>query len=128
MLELDVGVTKDNKVIVMHDTTVDGKTNGHGNVSSLTLRQVRRLDAAYWFAPRADEHYSHELPRPYRFRGIATGKRKPPTGYRASDFRVPTLSEVMRVPAPPINVEIKDARPTRRLPSTCATPKSWPGS
>ena len=81
MLELDVGVTKDNKVIVMHDTTVDGKTNGRGNVSSLTLRQIKKLDAAYWFAPRADEHYSHELPRrAYRFRGIATGKRKPPEG------------------------------------------------
>ena len=32
MLELDIGVTKDDKVIVMHDTTVDGKTNGHGTV------------------------------------------------------------------------------------------------
>src|SRR5512132_2791134 len=53
MLELDTGVTRDNKVIVMHDTTVDGKTNGHGTVSSKTLRQLRKLDAAYWFAPRA---------------------------------------------------------------------------
>ena len=33
MLELDVGVSKDGKVIVMHDTTVDGKTNGHGTVA-----------------------------------------------------------------------------------------------
>ena len=113
MLELDVGVTKDNRVVVMHDTTVDGKTNGRGNVSSLTLRQIKRLDAAYWFAPRADEHYSHELPRrAYRFRGIATGKRKPPKGYRASDFRVPTLAEVMRAfPHTPINVEIKGRTP-----------------
>ena len=53
MLELDIGVTKDNKVIVMHDTTVDGKTNGHGTVASKTLAQIKRLDAAYWFAPRA---------------------------------------------------------------------------
>ena len=51
MLELDIGVTKDGKVIVMHDTTVDGKTNGHGTVSSKTLKQMKRLDAAYWFAP-----------------------------------------------------------------------------
>ena len=76
MLELDIGVTKDGKVIVMHDTTVDGKTNGHGTVASKTLRQIRRLDAAYWFAPAASEHYSHTLPRrSYRFRGIATGRR-----------------------------------------------------
>src|SRR5919112_1001279 len=73
MLELDVGVTKDGKVVVMHDTTVDGKTNGRGTVASKTLRQIKRLDAAYWFAPRASEHYSHDLVRKaYRFRGIAT--------------------------------------------------------
>jgi glycerophosphoryl diester phosphodiesterase len=61
MLKLDIGVTKDGKVVVMHDTTVNGKTNGHGTVSSKTFRQIRRLDAAYWFAPRAVNHYSHHL-------------------------------------------------------------------
>ena len=109
MLELDIGATRDNKVIVMHDTTVDGKTNGSGTVSSKTLAQIKRLDAAYWFAPKADEHYSHDLRRSaYRFRGVATGHRRPPKGYRAADFRVPTLREVMRAfPRTPINVEIK---------------------
>ncbi|MBN1529871.1 MAG: hypothetical protein JW895_12480 [Thermoleophilaceae bacterium] len=113
MLELDIGVTKDDKVIVMHDTTVDGKTNGTGNVSSLTLRRIKRLDAAYWFAPKAESHYSHELrASAYSFRGIATGRRKPPRGYRRSDFRVPTLREVMRAfPHTPINVEIKGRTP-----------------
>ncbi len=113
MLELDIGVTKDNKVIVMHDTTVDGKTNGTGNVSALTLRQLKRLDAAYWFAPRAEEHYSHDLPRrAYHFRGIATGKRKPPRGFTSADFRVPTLAQVMRAfPRTPINIEIKGRTP-----------------
>ena len=113
MLELDVGVTKDNKVIVMHDTTVDGKTNGHGTVASKTLKQIRRLDAAYWFAPRASEHYSHELARrAYRFRGVATGRRKPPKGFTAKDFRVPTLAEVLKAfPRTPINIEIKGRTP-----------------
>ena len=114
MLELDVGVTKDNQVIVMHDTTVDGKTNGTGNVSSLTLRQIKRLDAAYWFAPKAESHYSHSLPASaYKFRGIATGKKRPPRRFRAKDFRVPTLRQVMRAfPHTPINVEIKGRTPT----------------
>ena len=113
MLELDIGVTKDNKVIVMHDTTVDGKTNGHGTVSSKTFRQMKKLDAAYWFAPRASEHYSHDLSRrAYRFRGVATGKRKPPKGFTAKDFRVPTLAEVLKAfPRTPINVEIKGRTP-----------------
>lgn len=113
MLELDVGVTRDGVVIVMHDTTVDGKTNGHGTVRSKTLRQMRRLDAAHWFAPRAAEHYSHALaPRAYRFRGIATGKQPPPKGFAASDFKVPTLAQVLRAfPRTPINVEIKGRTP-----------------
>jgi len=98
---------------VMHDTTVDGKTNGHGTVASKTLRQVKRLDAAYWFAPRAGEHYSHELARrAYRFRGVATGRREPPRGFRAADFRVPTLAQVLKAfPRTPINVEIKGRTP-----------------
>jgi glycerophosphoryl diester phosphodiesterase len=113
MLELDVGVTKDGAVVVMHDTTVDGKTNGHGTVRSKTLRQIRRLDAAYWFAPRAAEHYSHELPRrAYRFRGIATGRKSPPRGFSARDFKVPTLARVLRAfPRVPINIEIKGRTP-----------------
>jgi glycerophosphoryl diester phosphodiesterase len=113
MLELDIGVTRDDRVVVMHDTTVDGKTNGRGTVSSKTLRQIKRLDAAYWFAPRAREHYSHELPRSaYRFRGVARGRARPPRGFRAADFRVPTLREVLRAfPHTPINIEIKGRTP-----------------
>jgi glycerophosphoryl diester phosphodiesterase len=113
MLELDIGVTRDGKVIVMHDTTVNGKTNGRGTVASKTLRQIKRLDAAYWFAPRAANHYSHSLPRrAYRFRGIATGRREPPRGFRRSDFRVPTLARVLRAfPRIPINIEIKGRTP-----------------
>src|SRR5947208_12695702 len=49
MLELDIGVTKDGQVVVMHDTTVDRITNGHGTVASKTLAQIQRLDGAYWF-------------------------------------------------------------------------------
>ena len=113
MLELDIGVTRDGKVIVMHDTTVNGKTNGRGTVASKTLKQIKRLDAAYWFAPRASDHYSHSLPRrAYRFRGIATGRREPPRGFRAGDFRVPTLRQVLRAfPRTPINIEIKGRTP-----------------
>ncbi|HEV3375648.1 MAG TPA: glycerophosphodiester phosphodiesterase family protein [Thermoleophilaceae bacterium] len=113
MLELDVGVTKDNKVVVLHDTTVDRTTNGRGTVASKTLWQIKRLDGAYWFAPRARDHYSHDLPRrAYRFRGIATGRAEPPTGFKAADFRVPTLKQVSKAfPRTPINVEIKGRTP-----------------
>jgi glycerophosphoryl diester phosphodiesterase len=113
MLELDVGVTRDGKVIVMHDTTVNRTTNGHGTIASKSLRQMKRLDAAYWFAPRAEDHYSHDLARrAYRFRGVATGRREPPRGFTAKDFRVPTLAQVLRAfPRTPINIEIKGRTP-----------------
>ena len=108
MLELDVGVTKDGQVVVMHDTTVDRTTNGHGTVASFTLKQLRKLDAAYWFSGGSNA-YRHDRARSaYRLRGVATGKRKPPKGFTAADFRVPTLKEVLRAfPHTPINVEIK---------------------
>jgi glycerophosphoryl diester phosphodiesterase len=112
MLELDVGVTSDGKVVVSHDTTLDRTTDGHGTIASHTLRQVKRLDGAYWFA-KGDDAYRHDRARSaYKLRGIATGKRKPPNGFTAADFRVPALTEVMRAfPHTPINIEIKGRTP-----------------
>jgi glycerophosphoryl diester phosphodiesterase len=109
MLELDVGVAADDQVVVMHDTTVDRVTNGTGTIASHTLKQIRKLDGAYWFSPSKGDAYRHDRQaKSYIWRGVATGKRKPPKGYKASDFRVTTLSEVLRVfPHTPINVEIK---------------------
>jgi glycerophosphoryl diester phosphodiesterase len=108
MLELDVGVTKDDQIIVMHDTTVDRVTNGHGTIASKTLKQIKKLDGAYWFRGGSDA-YKHGLKaRAYKFRGVATGKRKPPKGFKRSDFRVATLAEVLKAfPKTPINIEIK---------------------
>jgi len=117
MLELDVGVTKDNQVIVMHDTTVDRITNGTGLVSTLTLKQIRKLDGAYWFSGGASA-YKHDLKASaYRFRGIATGKRKPPKGFKRSDFGVTTLKDVIKAfPKTPINIEIKGRTKTEAIP------------
>src|SRR5258708_17028145 len=44
-VELDVRRTKDGKLVLMHDRTVDGKTNGHGAVSDMTFDEIRALDA-----------------------------------------------------------------------------------
>ncbi|WP_457208919.1 glycerophosphodiester phosphodiesterase family protein, partial [Nocardioides sp. P5_C9_2] len=52
MIELDVQSTRDKQLVVLHDATVDETTDGTGKVEDLTLRQVRRLDAAHWFVPR----------------------------------------------------------------------------
>ncbi len=44
-LEIDVRVTKDNELVVIHDPTVDRTTNGTGKVIDLTLAQLKALDA-----------------------------------------------------------------------------------
>ena len=109
MLELDVGVTRDGEVVVMHDTTVNRTTDGRGTIASHALRQMRALDGAYWFARGRSDPYRHGLARrAYRLRGVATGKRRPPRGFTRKDFRVPTLREVLRAfPGTPITVEVK---------------------
>lgn len=49
-IEVDVALTADRHPVLMHDATVDRTTNGQGRLSSLTLAEVRRLDAGSWFA------------------------------------------------------------------------------
>jgi glycerophosphoryl diester phosphodiesterase len=107
MLELDVHSTADGKLVVIHDATVDRTTNGSGRVVDMTLRRLRRLDAAYNFV-RGRNAVPDQPPEAYPFRGVRTGDRKPPKGYRKRDFRIPTLAEVFRrFPDVPINIEIK---------------------
>lgn len=41
MVEFDISQTKDGKFIVMHDKTIDRTTNGKGEISKLTYKQVK---------------------------------------------------------------------------------------
>jgi glycerophosphoryl diester phosphodiesterase len=52
MIELDVRFSKDGQVVVIHDDTLDRTTNGRGEVSDYTLRELKQLDAGSWFAPQ----------------------------------------------------------------------------
>ena len=81
MIELDVTITDDRKVVVIHDDTLDRTTNGKGLVGYFTLEEIKQLDAGKWFAPR----FSGE--------------------------RVPELAEVMKLTAGRcmVNIEIKES-------------------
>ena len=48
MIELDVQMTKDNQLVIMHDETVNRTTNGRGRVRELTLTEIKKLDAGKW--------------------------------------------------------------------------------
>jgi glycerophosphoryl diester phosphodiesterase len=89
-LELDVHMTRDGHIVVIHDAAVDRTTNGSGAVSQMTLDELRRLDAGHNFSPDGGPT------RPYRGRGV----------------RVPTLGEVLtEFPGVAVNIEIKASTP-----------------
>lgn len=50
-VELDVTLTRDRRVVVLHDDTVDRTTDGKGAVADMTLGELKRLDAGAWFDP-----------------------------------------------------------------------------
>ena len=50
-VELDVQLTRDDHIVVIHDDTVDRTTDGQGRVADFTLDELRTLDAGGWLAP-----------------------------------------------------------------------------
>jgi len=48
-IETDVRVTRDNVIILMHDSNVQRTTNGTGEVTDLTWNYIKNLDAGSWF-------------------------------------------------------------------------------
>ena len=89
-LEIDVHMTRDGEIVVIHDETVDRTTGGSGAAAGMTLGDLRALDAGYRFSP--DGGRTH----PFRGRGV----------------RVPTLAEVYEeFPTTYLNIDIKKPRP-----------------
>lgn len=46
-IELDVHLTKDNQLVVIHDETIDRTSNGKGFVSTYTYEQLKKYDFSY---------------------------------------------------------------------------------
>ncbi len=49
MVEIDVLLSRDKEVVVIHDDTLERTTDGTGSVAGRTLEEIRRLDAGSWF-------------------------------------------------------------------------------
>jgi glycerophosphoryl diester phosphodiesterase len=93
MLDLDVHMSRDGVLVVIHDDSVDRTTNTKGKVKDLTLEQLQRLDAG-WYWPQ----YSKETD-PHPFRGLG--------------IRIPALEEVLKAfPNMPMTIEIKQQEPS----------------
>jgi glycerophosphoryl diester phosphodiesterase len=90
VLEMDVRITRDHQLVVIHDSTVDRTTDGTGPVADYGLSELRSLDAGFHWSP--DHGGSYPL--------------------RAVGIRIPALREVFDAfPETRMNIEIKDTRP-----------------
>ncbi|QHJ70409.1 glycerophosphodiester phosphodiesterase [Planococcus halotolerans] len=49
-VEIDVHLTKDREIVVIHDEKVNRTTDGKGYIKDMTLSEVRKLDAGSWFS------------------------------------------------------------------------------
>jgi len=52
MLELDVRLSRDDQVLVLHDRTLQRTTTGNGRARNYDLEELKQLDAGSWFDPR----------------------------------------------------------------------------
>jgi glycerophosphoryl diester phosphodiesterase len=51
-IELDAMLSADQRLVVIHDDTLDRTSNGHGKVGEMPLTALRELDAGTWFSPK----------------------------------------------------------------------------
>jgi glycerophosphoryl diester phosphodiesterase len=95
VIETDVHATKDGELVVFHDVNVERTTDGAGPLGSLTLAELKRLDAAYRFSPDGGRSF------PLRGSGVV----------------VPTLREVFEaLPQMRFNIEPKQSVPSLAAP------------
>lgn len=79
-IELDVHLTADRELVVIHDETIDRTSNGSGYVKDYTLQELRAFDFGSWFSSEFE------------------------------DERIPTLGEILELLAGTnhrINIELK---------------------
>ena len=101
-IELDVHATRDGRLVVGHDPTVDRTTDRSGAIADLTYDELALLDNAYWWAPGADVSPGLS-PEAYPFRGLA------PKNHR---FGIALLEEVLEeFPGVVLNLDIKQTAP-----------------
>ena len=90
VFELDVHLTRDGEVVVMHDNEVDRTTNGHGKIRDMTLREFSDLDAGYRFTQDGGRTFS----------------------LRSKQIHPPRLSDVLqRFPENRVSIEFKKGNP-----------------
>lgn len=70
-IELDVQLTKDGEIVVMHDESAKRTTGTDRLISDMTLREVKMLDAGSWFS---EEFAGEKVPSLEEVLELAAGK------------------------------------------------------
>ena len=95
-IEFDLRVSRDGEVVIIHDPTVDRTTNGSGAVDSLTLAELKLLDAG--------ARFSLDGGRTFPFRG--------------QGLTIPTFDEMLaRYASVPMLIEVKIPEAGRLAPA-----------
>jgi glycerophosphoryl diester phosphodiesterase len=95
-IEFDLRVSRDGEVVIIHDPAVDRTTDGRGAVDSLTLAELKRLDAGARFSPDGGKTF------PFRGKGLT----------------IPTLDEMLaRYASIPLLIEVKIPEAARLTPA-----------
>ena len=103
VIETDLHLTRDGALVTIHDERVDRTTNGQGRVAESTLKELRQLDAAYWYSEDGQSF-------PLRGQGIS----------------IPTFDEAIAfAPDVHLNVELKGRNPTIAEALWQAIPSTW---
>ena len=54
-IETDLQLSRDARLVALHDDTLERTTDGRGPVSAKSVEELRRLDAGSWFRPSGQE-------------------------------------------------------------------------
>lgn len=84
LIEIDIRETKDGELVLMHDETVNRTTNGSGNLSDMTLDEVKQLDAGSWFS---DKFTGTRVPTLREALAAMRGKALPDLDFKAGTPR-----------------------------------------
>jgi len=94
ILEMDIHMTQDGVIVLLHDHTVDRTTNGTGDIREMTFSQAQALDAGYNWTDDGETF-------PFRGQGIT----------------IPALEQIFQTfPGYPMIIEIKQSEPSLAKP------------
>ncbi|WP_160152600.1 glycerophosphodiester phosphodiesterase [Microbulbifer sp. ALW1] len=63
-VEMDLHLTADSHLVMLHDGTLERTTDGKGMVASKTLAELKSLNAAYHWSPDGERYPYRENPQP----------------------------------------------------------------